>query len=136
MGIPLYTSKTLTTENAELENELCRILGVSAAVLADNRGDALRNLLYAWSVCRGEAVFVPSFAEPYIIFAVLECGAVPVFVDCDIDTWHMSAEKLEKAVKKCIKQNELYPYKNSRSMRKIRSPVNRRCIPCNGSKSG
>ena len=32
-----------------------------------------------------------------------------MFVDCDRDTWCMSAQKLESAVKKCVKANELYP---------------------------
>lgn len=93
----------------DIENRLRAMTGAAEAAVMNSITSALRNLLYSWSVCRGEAVFVPSFTSPTVIQTVLECGAVPVFVDCSRDTWHMSPEKLENAVKKCIKQNELYP---------------------------
>ncbi len=93
----------------ELETEICSLTGAAAARATNSTASALRSLLYSWSVCRGEAVFVPSFVKPYVVFAVLESGATPVFVDCDRETWNMSADKLESAVKKCIKNNELYP---------------------------
>ncbi len=129
MKIPLYASCGITREAAaqvldfavrekvgdpfsarrELEAEICLRLGVTAAKVTYNTASALRALLCSWSICRGEAVFVPSFAPTFVIFSVLESGAVPVFVDCDSDTWCMSAAKLEGTVKKCIKSNELYP---------------------------
>lgn len=124
MNIPLYTSKKISDETvaravdaiiqnkslqSDAEREICRAAGVDCAKAVNGPYDALKNLLYSWQVCKGEAVFVPSFTEPFVLNAVMECGAAPVFVDCDRETWLMSPEKLENAVKKCIKQNELYP---------------------------
>ncbi len=116
MKIPLYTSaaingneKTYSDARRELEQMLKDMMGAEAAVTTDSAASALRSLLYSWSVCKGEAVFVPSFADAHIVNAVLECGAEPVFVDCDRNTWLMSGEKLERAAEKCLAKNELYP---------------------------
>lgn len=129
MNIPLYESRQFTEEEAvqavcaamrngarfsgnkcrELEEKVCEITGSAQAVAAGSAESALLNILYSWSVGKGEAVFVPSFADPYVVLSVMQCGAVPVFVDCHRDTWTMNPEKLENAVKKCIKSNELYP---------------------------
>ncbi len=129
MKIPLYLSKRFTQEQAlravkeavdgergletsacrALEEKLCEITGAACAVTAASAEDALENLFAAWSVGGKDAVFVPSFINPYILFAIIQCGATPIFVDCDSETWSISAEKLESAVKKCIKKGELYP---------------------------
>ncbi len=126
MSITLYASDIITKEEVTkavdnifskkacsavdiLEKEICSLTGAAASRAADSAESALRALLYSWSVCRGEAVFVPSFANPFTVLTVMESGAVPVFVDCDRDTWNISASKLESAVKKCLKNNELYP---------------------------
>lgn len=126
--IPLYSSRHFTQEQAlqamrkatdghfgvdtacrELERELCRATGAVSAVTAASAEAALENLLAAWSVGDKDAVFVPSFVKPYILFAVMQCGAVPVLVDCDRETWTISPKKLESAVEKCIKAGDLYP---------------------------
>lgn len=128
MDIPLYALCKTTREEAadiveniinengectdkcrELELQMCEMAGVKYTRVTHCISSALRNVLLSWSVCQGEAVFVSSFANSYDIFAVMECGATPILVDCDRETWCMSPEKLEAAVKKCIKNNELYP---------------------------
>lgn len=129
MNIPLYPSRKFTEENAMqavcatmsrdekdsvsvyriLIEKLCEVTGSQQAIVTGSAEAALLNILYSWSVGKGEAVFVPSFTSPHVVMSVMQCGAVPVFVDCHRETWTMNPEKLENAVKKCMKNNELYP---------------------------
>lgn len=84
-------------------------IGVSSTKVTSSYTNAFRNLLYAWSVGKNEAVFVSAFNSPLLINIIRESGATAVLVDCDDDTWNMSAEKLRKEVKKCIEKDTLYP---------------------------
>ena len=92
-----------------LEKAIGVAVGVGAVKMTSGYVNACRNLLYAWSIGKNEAVFVSSFTSAVMINIIRECGASVILVDCDADTWHMSAEKLRTAVKKCLAQGKLYP---------------------------
>ncbi|WP_164219897.1 DegT/DnrJ/EryC1/StrS family aminotransferase [Virgibacillus sp. YIM 98842] len=93
----------------ELEAELADYVGVKHCISCGNGTDALSLVLMAWNVKEGDAVFVPDFT----FFATGEVvslnGATPVFVDVDETTFNIDVEKLEKAVKKTIKEGKLSP---------------------------
>lgn len=93
----------------ELEAEMRKCIGASFIRFTGSYSSAYRNLLNSWAVTKGEAVFVPSFAPPFFIFAVKECGAQAIMVDCEEKTWGMDANCLESAVEKCLRDGKLYP---------------------------
>ena len=94
---------------AELEKQLADYAGRRYCVTCGNGTDALSMALMAWKIGPGDAVFVPDFT----FFATAEVvafeGATPVFVDVDGDTFNVSVESLEEAVKAVLAEGKLKP---------------------------
>ena len=59
-----------------------------------NGTTALHLALAALGVGPGDEVIVPDFTMISSAFAVCYCGAMPVFVDADPDTWNMDVGKV------------------------------------------
>lgn len=93
----------------ELEKELAEYVGVKHCVTCGNGTDALTMAMMAWGIREGDAVFVPDFTFFSSGEIVSHAGATPVFVDVDIDTFNISVESLEKAVKKVLDEGRLTP---------------------------
>ena len=94
---------------AELEKELAEYVGVKHCVTCANGTDALSIAMMVWDFGEGDAVFVPDFTFFSSGEIVSHCGATPVFVDVEKDTYNMSADSLEKAVKKVADDGKLKP---------------------------
>lgn len=93
----------------ELENELADFIGVKHCITCANGTDALSLALMAWNIGKGDAVFVPDFTFFASAEVVSYCGATPVFVDIDEDTFNMSAISLEKAIIEVLEEGKLKP---------------------------
>ena len=93
----------------DLEKKLAGYVGVRHCITCGNGTDALTMALMAWGIKEGDAVFVPDFTFFSSGEIVSHAGAVPVFVDVDMDTFNISAESLEKAVKKTLDEGILKP---------------------------
>lgn len=93
----------------ELENRLAEYVGVKHCVSCANGTDALQLALMVWKIGPGDAVFVPDFTFFSSGEVVSALGATPVFVDIDEDTYNISAEDLERAVQKVLKETKLVP---------------------------
>ena len=72
-------------------------LGVSSGT------DALKLALLSVGIGEGDEVIVPSFTFTATAEAVVHCGAKPVFVDIDKETYCIDAKKIEAAVTKRTK---------------------------------
>ena len=92
-----------------LEEELADYVGAKHCVSCANGTDALSIAMMAWGIGRGDAVFVPDFTFFSSGEIVSHCGATPVFVDVDEDTFNISADSLENAVKKVKNDGVLTP---------------------------
>lgn len=86
-------------ENA-FEEDLKRFVGEGKEVVALSAGTAAVHLaLLACGVGQGDEVIVQSFTFCASSHPVTYLGAVPVFVDSEKETWNMSPELLEEAIK-------------------------------------
>ena len=94
---------------SELEKELAEYVGVKHCITCANGTDALSIAMMAWGIGSGDAVFVPDFTFFSSGEIVSHCGATPVFVDVDQDTYNLSVESLEIAIEKVIKEDKLTP---------------------------
>lgn len=94
---------------AELEKELAEYVGVKHCVTCANGTDALSIAMMVWDFGEGDAVFVPDFTFFSSGEIVSHCGATPVFVDVEKDTYNMSADSLERAIKKVADDGKLKP---------------------------
>lgn len=93
----------------DLEKELAEFVGVKHCTTCGNGTDALTMAMMAWGIKEGDAVFVPDFTFFSSGEIVSHAGATPVFVDVDIDTFNISVEALEEAVRKVVTEGKLMP---------------------------
>lgn len=81
----------------EFESEFRTFVGTQHGISVSNGTVALHLALVALGVGPGDEVIVPDLTFAATINAVLYCGATPVIVDIDRDTWCMSLEGVERA---------------------------------------
>ena len=82
------------------EEDLKRFVGEGKEVVGLSAGTAAVHLaLLACGVGQGDEVIVQSFTFCASSHPVTYLGAVPVFVDSEKETWNMSPELLEEAIK-------------------------------------
>ena len=85
-------------EVAELEAGLSDFCGAKHSLTCANGTDALLLVLMTIGVRTGQAVFCPTFTFAATAEVIPSLGAVPVFVDCDPDTYNMCPDSLERAI--------------------------------------
>lgn len=85
-------------EVAELETALSEFCGAVHSLTCANGTDALLLALMALQARTGDAVLCPSFTFAATAEVVPSLGAVPVFVDCDPDTYNMDPTSLERGI--------------------------------------
>ena len=89
------------------ENDLRSYLGKDKHVAALSSGTAAIHLaLELLNVSRGDEVLCQSFTFSASANPIIYQGATPVFIDSEPDTWNMSPELLEIAIKDRIEKNK------------------------------
>jgi perosamine synthetase len=82
----------------QFEKEFARLSGARAAIACANGTVALHLALRAMDLEPGDEVIVPSFTYVATANAVRFCGAEPVFVDVEPDTWCIDPAAAEAAI--------------------------------------
>jgi len=72
--------------------------GVKHGIAVCNGTVALHSALRSLGIGKGDEVIIPDFTMIASAFAVCYCGAVPVFVDAEEDTWNINTDKIEEKV--------------------------------------
>lgn len=93
----------------ELEERLAEYVGRKYCITCANGTDALSIALMVWNIGPGDAVFVPDFTFFSTAEVVVACGATPIFVDVDQDTFNIDCKKLEDAIQTVISEGKLIP---------------------------
>lgn len=93
----------------QLEEKLADYVEVRHCITCANGTDALQLALMAWGIGKGDAVFVPDFTFFSTAEVVPWVGAEPVFVDVEKDTFNISPQSLEEAIREVIKEGRLAP---------------------------
>ena len=94
---------------SELEKELAEYVGVKHCITCANGTDALSIAMMAWGIGPGDAVFVPDFTFFSSGEIVPHCGATPVFVDVDEQTFNLDPASLEAAIERVLATGKLRP---------------------------
>lgn len=81
------------------EEMICEYTGSKFAVATVNGTAALHMALIGADVSRGEEVITQPLSFVATANAISYCGAIPVFIDVDLDTLGMSPESLESFLK-------------------------------------
>lgn len=85
------------------EREYAEYCGVKRVSAVNSGSDALILGLRALGVGKGDEVILPSLTFVSTAWSVLHNGAIPVFADCDKDTWEISVPDVEKLINKKTK---------------------------------
>ena len=93
----------------ELEAQLAEYVGVKYCLTCANGTDALTLALKAWGIGPGDAVFVPDFTFFSSAEVVSLEGATPIFVDVDEETFNISPESLDEAIRQTLADGKLSP---------------------------
>ncbi|RAX53990.1 lipopolysaccharide biosynthesis protein RfbH [Helicobacter sp. 16-1353] len=95
---------------AEFESKLAKYLGISFALLV-NSGSSANLLAFATltspllkdrAIKKGDEVITVSAGFPTTISPIIQFGAIPVFVDIDLDNANIDIENLESNLKSAI----------------------------------
>jgi dTDP-4-amino-4,6-dideoxygalactose transaminase len=88
------------------EADLCAFTGVAHAVALTSGTAAIHLGLRLLGVGPGDEVLCPSLTFVATANPILYCGATPVFVDSEADTWNMCPQRLREAIEDRIKQGK------------------------------
>jgi len=80
------------------EKQLSEYVGVKAAVSLNSGTAALHLALSLLDVNQGDVVLCQSFTFAASAFPIMYCGAEPVFIDSEADTWNIDPKLLEEAI--------------------------------------
>ena len=80
------------------EADLCAFTGVGHAVALTSGTAAIHLGLLLLGVGAGDEILCPSFTFVATANPIVYCGATPVFVDSEADTWNISPERLREAI--------------------------------------
>ena len=83
-----------------LENDICKKVECDGAVAVASGTAAIHLALLEAGVGDGDIVFCSDMTFAASANPIVYCGAKPVFIDCDNETYNMSPEALEKAFEK------------------------------------
>jgi dTDP-4-amino-4,6-dideoxygalactose transaminase len=93
-----HGSYIMGPEVREFEDSLSSFSGAKHSLTCANGTDALLLALMALKVRSGQAVLCPSFTFAATAEVIPFVGAVPVFVDCDPDTYNIDPRSLERSI--------------------------------------
>ncbi len=83
---------------AQFEEAFAKRFGTKHALAVNSGGSALFLALWTLGTRAGDEVIVPTFTMVATAGAVTQCGATPVFVDCDPDTGNIDVAKIEEKI--------------------------------------
>ncbi len=91
---------------AGFEADICAAVGVPFCVALTSGTAALHLGLLLLGVGPGDEVLCPSFTFVATANPILYCGATPVFVDSEPDTWNLCPVRLREAIEDRIKRGK------------------------------
>lgn len=108
----------------EFEDKFCKYVNSGYACAVSNCSAALHLALLAVGVKPGDAVITVSHSFIATANSIRHCGAEPVFVDVELDTFNMSVSCLEKILNEdCEAQDGQLYYKEKSQIISSESPL-------------
>ncbi|MFD1468829.1 DegT/DnrJ/EryC1/StrS family aminotransferase [Hymenobacter caeli] len=88
------------------EADICAAVGIPFCVALNSGTAALHLGLLLLGVGPGDEVLCPSFTFVATASAVRYCGAAPVFVDSEYDTWNICPQRLREAIEDRLRRGK------------------------------
>lgn len=87
-------------EDEQFEKKFASYCGANFCVGVGNGLEAIRLILCAYGIGKGDEVIVPANTYIATVLAVTEVGATPIFVDADIETLNIDISRIESSITK------------------------------------
>tara|TARA_B110000971_G_scaffold69096_1_gene70855 strand:+ start:956 stop:1408 length:453 start_codon:yes stop_codon:yes gene_type:complete len=87
----------------KFEKKFKKLIGKKYCSLVSNGTAALEIAVKALNLKKNDEVIVPNFTIISNVLSILKQGLKPVFIDCDLQTWNMKIEDIEKSITKKTK---------------------------------
>lgn len=84
----------------KFEEKFAKFVGVKYAVSCCNGTVALHLALLAYDIKPGDEIIVPTLTYIATANAIKYCGATPIFVDSESETWNMDPDKIKEKITK------------------------------------
>jgi len=82
----------------EFEDKFAKYCGCKYGITTTNGTTALHLALVSLGVGKGDEVIIPAFTMIATAFAVIYCGAKPVLVDAEPETWNIDVKKIKEKI--------------------------------------
>ncbi|WP_029688944.1 LegC family aminotransferase [Thermoanaerobacter sp. A7A] len=82
----------------EFEEKFAKYLRVTSCVAVQSGTAAIHAALYELGIKEGDEIIVPAITFVATVNPIVYCGATPVFVDIDKDTWDIDPKEIEKSI--------------------------------------
>ncbi len=82
----------------QFEERFAKFIDTRKAVSVQSGTAAIHIALYELGIGPGDEVIVPALSFVATANPILYVGAIPVFVDVNIDTWNIESEEIEKVI--------------------------------------
>ena len=96
-------------EVTKFETKLEQYTGAKYSASCASGTDALVLSLMSLNIGPGDIVFCPTFTFPATAEAIVILGAVPFFIDVELDTFNISIDSLKKGIQIVKKENKYKP---------------------------
>ncbi|MCJ7646712.1 aminotransferase class I/II-fold pyridoxal phosphate-dependent enzyme [bacterium] len=101
----LSTQLTMGAKVKRFESMFAQYIGVRSATMVNSGSSAnllalsiLTNPLLKNRINPGDEIITPAVTWATTVWPIINCGAVPVLVDVDLDTFNISSEEIKKAI--------------------------------------
>ena len=82
----------------KFEEQMAKRVQRKYGVAVANGTAALEIAIQALQITEGDEVILPTFTIISCAAAIVKAGAIPVFVDCDINTWNMDVTQIKEKI--------------------------------------
>lgn len=101
----LSTYVTMGKKVAQFESMFADYIGVKYATMVNSGSSAnlialsiLTNPMLKERIQPGDEIITPAVTWATTVFPIINCGAIPVLVDVDLDTFNINLDEVEKAI--------------------------------------
>src|SRR3989344_2050986 len=94
---------TLGPRVEDFETKFAKFVDTKFAIGVNSGTDALRLILRAWGIGKGDKVLTVPLTSPFTVISIIEEGAIPVFCDVDEKTFTIDTLDVEKKIDKSTK---------------------------------
>jgi len=82
----------------EFENKFAEYCNCKYGITTTSGTTAIHLALASIGIKKGDEVIVPSFTMIGSVFPIIYCGAKPVFVDAESETWNINTDQIEEKI--------------------------------------